>query len=261
MRDATERVGASRVGASYDGWSEAALAAELALPRVALFDATPSTMDAAHELAAAGAPAGTLVLADRQTAGRGRAGKGWSSPAGSGVWMTLVERPRDAAMLEVLSLRLGLRAAPVLERWAPAPVRLKWPNDLYVGGRKLAGVLVEARWREDRPEWVAVGVGVNVVAPPDVTTAAGLEPGTRRVELLAELVPALRAAAFSTGALGERELAAFAERDLARGRRARLPVPGVVRGIDARGALLVEGAGGVVEEVRGGSLVFEEEGT
>lgn len=244
---------------TYDGWTAAALAAELALPQVALFDEAPSTMDVAHELAAAGAPAGTLVLADRQSAGRGRAGKGWSSPAGSGVWLTLVERPRDPAVLEVLSLRLGLRAAPVLDRWAPAPVRLKWPNDLYVARRKLAGVLVEARWREDRVEWVAVGVGVNVVAPPELSTAVGLEPGARRVEILAELVPALRAAAFATGPLTERELAAFAERDLARGRRARLPVRGVVRGIDALGALLVEGTAGAVESVRAGSLVFEEE--
>jgi BirA family biotin operon repressor/biotin-[acetyl-CoA-carboxylase] ligase len=252
-------VGAPGAGATYDGWDGAALAAELALPRVALFEAAPSTMDVAHELAAAGAPAGTLVLADRQTAGRGRAGKAWTSRAGAGVWLTLVERPRDPSTLEVLSLRLGIRAAPVLDRWAPAPVRLKWPNDLYVAGRKLAGVLVEARWREERVEWVAVGVGVNVVAPPEVATAAGLEPGARRVELLAELVPALRAAAFATGPLTERELAAFAARDLARGRHCRLPLSGVVRGIDAHGALLVEGATGAVDAVRGGSLVFEEE--
>ena len=248
-------------GATYDGWDERNLALELALPRVVLFDAVGSTLDVAHALAAEGVPAGTLVLADRQTAGRGRAGKQWSSPPGSGVWLTILERPRDPAALEVLSLRLGLRAAAVLERHAGGAVSLKWPNDLYVGPRKLAGVLTEARWRESRVEWVALGVGINVVPPPDVPTAAGLEPGTRRVELLAELVPALRAAAFATGPLTAAELAAFGARDAARGRRCASPSAGVVEGISAAGELLVRGDDGRVTAARGGSLIFAEEAT
>src|SRR5699024_4705414 len=104
--------------------------------------------------------AGTLVLADRQTAGRGRGGRTWVSEPGAGIWLTLVERPRDAASVALLSLRLGLRAAPVLDRWSAAPVRLKWPNDLHVGRGKLAGILVESRWREERIEWIAVGMGI-----------------------------------------------------------------------------------------------------
>jgi len=246
---------------TYDGLSASALRAELGIPRVDLYDSVASTLDAAHEAAAAGAPAGTLILADRQTAGRGRSGKRWSSHPGAGVWLTLVERPRDASALEVLSLRLGLRAAPLLDRWSESPVRLKWPNDLYVGEGKLAGLLVEARWREERPEWVAIGMGVNVVAPTDVTGAAGLRKGARRRELLAELVPALRAAAFATGPLGDAELEAFAARDLARGRRCVEPAKGRVRGIDARGALIVEGDDGAVVAVRSGSLVFAEVGS
>ena len=249
----------SRAAPAYDGWTADALAAALGVPRVELHEVVRSTLDAAHAAAAAGAPAGTLVLADRQTAGRGRGGRRWVSAAGAGLWLTLVERPRDASALEVLSLRLGLRAAPVLERFAAGPVRLKWPNDLYVGERKLAGVLVEARWRDDRVEWVAVGVGVNVVPPPDVPTATGLAAGTRRVELLAELVPALRAAAFAVGPLSAGEVAAFADRDLAPGRRCAEPLAGTVRGIDGRGALLVEDGAGSVRAARAGSLVFTEE--
>src|SRR6185436_16510341 len=99
-----------------------------------------------------GAPAGTVVLADAQRGGRGRGGRRWASPPGVGVWLTLVERPADHAALEVLSLRLGLHAAAAVERFAArgggGPVRLKWPNDLYVGEGKLAGVLVEVRWRD-----------------------------------------------------------------------------------------------------------------
>ena len=250
---------AATAGFTYDGWDERALALELALPRVVALATTGSTLDVAHALAADGAPAGTLVLADRQTAGRGRAGKQWSSPPGSGIWLTLIERPRDPAALEVLSLRLGLRAAAVLDRHAGGAVSLKWPNDLDVGDRKLAGVLTEARWRESRVEWVALGVGINVVPPRDVPTAVGLEPGTRRVELLAELVPALRSAAFATGPLGAAELAAYDARDAARGRRCVSPAVGVVEGISAAGELRVRGDDGRVVLARGGSLIFDGE--
>lgn len=244
---------------AYDGWALDALAIELGVPRVVALRETTSTLDVAHTLAADGTPAGTLVLADEQTAGRGRAGKAWSSPSTSGIWLTLVERPRDPATLEVLSLRVGLRAAAVLDRFAAGTVSVKWPNDLWLGRRKLAGVLSEARWRESRVEWVAVGVGVNVDAPRDVPTAAGLEPGTRRVEVLAELVPALRAAAFAVGPLTGAELEAFAARDAARGRRCVRPAAGVVQGISAAGELRVLVDDGSVVLARGGSLVFDAE--
>jgi BirA family biotin operon repressor/biotin-[acetyl-CoA-carboxylase] ligase len=171
--------------------------------------------------------------------------------------MTLVARPTDAAALEVLSLRLGLAAARVLDAFAPSPVRLKWPNDLYVGGGKLAGILAEARWRDGRAEWVAIGFGLNVRPPLSVPGAAGLRAGTRRVDVLRQLVPALRQASEAPGPLDDGELAAFAARDLARGRRCAAPVPGVVQGITAAGELLVASESGVAR-ARAGSLVFAE---
>jgi BirA family biotin operon repressor/biotin-[acetyl-CoA-carboxylase] ligase len=244
--------------ARLDGLSAGELARQLDLPAVLLFHRVTSTLDVAHAAAAEGAPAGTLVVADEQTAGRGRSGGRWASPPGSGLWLTLVERPSDAAALEVLSLRLGLRAARALDRFAPAAVRLKWPNDLYVGDRKLAGILVEARWRDARPDWAAIGFGLNVAAPPDVPMAAGLRAGASRVAVLAELVPALRGAAAARGPLTSAELAAFAERDLARGRACVQPARGTVRGITASGALLVA-ADGAERPYRGGSLVLQEE--
>lgn len=214
-------------------------------------------MDVAHARARLGAPAGTLVLADRQTAGRGRGGRSWASHAGAGIWMTLLERPADPAALEVLSLRLGLRAANALDAFADAPVQLKWPNDLHVAGRKLAGILVEARWRDARPEWVAIGFGLNVVAPAGVPSGTGLRDGTRRLDVLEVLVPALREAAAARGPLGPEELAAWAARDLARGRRCSAPAHGVVRGITPAGELVVAAEQGDVA-LRGGSLVLEE---
>jgi len=239
----------------YDGWAADDLSRALGVPRLELFGQVGSTLDVAHAAAERGAPAGTLVLADSQTAGRGRAGRRWTSASGAGIWLTLIERPDDPQALEVLSLRLGLYAARGLDRFAEAPVTLKWPNDLYVAGRKLAGILVEVRWRSERAEWAAVGFGLNVTVPPDVSAAA-LRAGTSRVAVLRELVPALRAAALTRGALSPGELASYEERDLARGRTCAQPARGRVQGISARGELLVATPGGTVP-VRGGSLVLD----
>lgn len=242
---------------SYDGVDTATLATRLGVPRVVAFDRVGSTLDVAHALGAEGAPRGTLVLADEQTAGRGRFGRVWRSPPGSGIWLTLVERPEQTDALDVLSLRLGLRAAEVLDRFAGERVRLKWPNDLYLAAGKLAGILVEARWRDAKLDWLAIGFGLNVRAPREVP-AAGLLATTDRVSVLASLVPALRDAVATVGILSERELAAYAARDLAAGRRVVTPVVGRAAGIDASGALLVDTKSGR-DRVRAGSLTFAED--
>ena len=243
--------------AMWEAETAAALARLLDLPRVEVMTSVRSTMDVAHALGAEGAAPGTLVLADEQTAGRGRSGKAWRSPSGCGIWMTLLERPNDPEALGVLSIRLGLRAAPVLQRFADEPVGLKWPNDLLVDGRKLAGILVETRWRERQVDWVAIGMGVNV-GMCDEPNAATLREGTRRLDVLSELVPVLRAATCARGTLSEHELARWASRDAAVGRRCRSPVPGVVRGLAPDGSLIVE-RDGETALARAGSLVLEEE--
>ena len=243
----------------YDGRSAGELRSLLGVPRVELHDAVTSTLDVAHALGAGGAPAGTLILADEQTAGRGRSGRRWESRPGSGIWLTIVERPEDPSAVELLSIRLGLAAARVLDRWVDDVVRLKWPNDLYVGGGKLAGILVEARWRDRRLDWAALGLGINVVAPVGVEReAAALRVGSRCVAVLEALVPALREAAAVRGPLAERELESYAARDMARGRRCTAPANGVVEGIGADGALLVRTEDGAAP-FRSGSLVLEEE--
>jgi BirA family biotin operon repressor/biotin-[acetyl-CoA-carboxylase] ligase len=244
---------------AYDGRDEAALAALLDLPRVEAYRSIGSALDVAHERGAAGAAGGTLVLAEEQTAGRGRGGRAWRSAPGAGIWLALLERPVDASAADVLALRLGLAAARALDRWTTSPVRLKWPNDLYVGDGKLGGILVESRWRGAALDWVAIGIGINVHTPEGVERrAATLERVTDRGAVLAELVPALRAAAAARGGLAERELAAWAARDIARGRRCREPVAGTVQGIDGAGALVVRTDRGE-ERLRAGSLVLEEE--
>jgi BirA family biotin operon repressor/biotin-[acetyl-CoA-carboxylase] ligase len=244
--------------AQLDGLDRTAIERQLALPAVHLFETIGSTMDEAHRLASEGAPGGTLVIAGGQTAGRGRGGKRWSSSPGLGLWFTLVERPNSPSGLDVLSLRLGLRAAPVLDAFAEDRVTIKWPNDLYVGDSKLAGILVEARWRDARPDWIAIGVGVNIVPPANMPYATGLGSNISRADVLAALVPAVRLAAASRGPLTRSELSEYADRDYARGRRLREPSRGVALGITDDGALIIQGAQGL-SHFRGGSLVFDKE--
>jgi BirA family biotin operon repressor/biotin-[acetyl-CoA-carboxylase] ligase len=248
------------MSAQFDGLDAAIIARQLALPAVHVFESIGSTMDEAHRLASEGAPGGTLVIAGEQTAGRGRGGKRWSSSPGLGLWFTLIERPDSPAGLDVLSLRLGLRAAPVLDAFAEDRVTIKWPNDLYVGDLKLAGILVEARWRDARPDWVAIGVGVNIVPPADMPYATGLRGSASRRDLLAALVPAVRQAAASRGPLTHSELSDYADRDYARGRRLYEPARGVALGITDDGALIIQGSEGL-SHFRGGSLVFDKEQT
>jgi BirA family biotin operon repressor/biotin-[acetyl-CoA-carboxylase] ligase len=233
------------------------LAVRLGLPRVEWLEEVGSTLDVAHALANEGAPPGTLILADAQTAGRGRMGRPWISEAGAGLWLTLIERPCDASALDVLSLRIGLALAPVLDAWTEQPVLLKWPNDLYVRARKLGGILIEARWRQGTPDWVAIGVGINVRVPVGEPLAAGLRDGVDRLLVLDAVIPAIRGAAPKTGLLDGAEVAAFAQRDLARGRDCTAPMSGRVAGIDASGSVLID-IGSHTVAVRAGSLVLTE---
>ncbi|MFL5608339.1 MAG: biotin--[acetyl-CoA-carboxylase] ligase [Gemmatimonadaceae bacterium] len=239
-----------------DGATADELARRLRLPRVDLFDEVGSTLDVAHAMAP-DAPSGTLIVANEQTAGRGRHGRRWASAPGAGLWITLIERPSDARALDVLSLRCGLYAAEALDVLAGNRVGVKWPNDLYVGERKLAGILIETRWRGTAPDWVAIGFGLNVMAP-DVSTGIGLAPGVSRVQALEQVVPALRAAAAASRHLSAEELARWEGRDIARERVVTSPSAGTVTGISPEGELLVAGPDGRIASHRTGSLTFAE---
>lgn len=239
---------------SWFGHESARLERRLSLPRVVAEEAVTSTMDVAHALAREDAPSGTLVLAEAQRVGRGRGGKRWHSAPRAGIWATVVERPHAASGLDVLSLRVGMRLADTLGRWAPGRIGLKWPNDLFVGSQKLAGILIEVRWRDQRPDWVAIGIGINLSVPPDVPDAVALTDADP-LRVLEEVLPTLRAAAFATDGLTAAELAAWASRDISRDRRVSSPAAGVARGVAADGALLIESEG-LVTPWRAGSLVL-----
>ena len=128
-------------------------------------DTIGSTNERARELAEEGAAHGTLVTADEQTAGRGRQGRTWQTPAGVAIAASLVLREFD----DLLPLRAGLAVADV----AGPGALVKWPNDVWVDGKKVAGILVEARG-----DWAVLGIGVNVALDPsdlpaDVAQIAG----------------------------------------------------------------------------------------
>ena len=232
-----------------------ALAKRWQLAAVHAFGTVGSTLDVAHGLAPDAASA-TLILADEQTAGRGRQGRRWASAAGAGVWLTLIVRPSDARALDVLALRCGLYVAEVLDELAGETVRVKWPNDLYLGDRKLAGTLIETRWRGTAPEWVAIGFGLNVSAP-HLDSGIGLAAGVTRLAALDRIVPALRRAATVSRHLSATELARWRARDLSLGRDVTEPGAGVVQGISPAGELLIATGGeGRIAAFRSGTLTF-----
>lgn len=230
--------------------------ADAGLVAIDYHESVSSTMDIAHALAMAGASGGTAVLASAQTRGRGRSGHPWQAEPDAGLWLTLIERPTDARALDVLSLRTGLALAEALEPLIDGAVQLKWPNDLYVGPGKLAGILIEARWRDGRPDWVAIGVGINRRTPEHFPQAAHVRIDVPRDELLVVAVRAMRHAAAGAGPLSDRERAAWDARDLARGRQVLAPVAGEVTGVSPSGAVLIRDSAGVEHPVHSGSLQF-----
>lgn len=245
-------------------------------PRVHL-RVTGSTNERARELAAAGAPHGTLVTAGLQTAGRGRQGRSWSAPPGRALLCSLILRdpppllPLRAgvavaelvdAATELAASAAGLAAASAAELIAapplpaaspiaarpPAAAQVKWPNDVLVDGRKVAGILVEGRPQEG---WVVLGVGLNVALRPsdlepelrDRAGSLGLGPDAIEPVLTSLLEVLERWLAAEPGTV----LAALRERDALRGRAvAWADGEGTAVGIDDEGRLQVDTVAGRV---------------
>ena len=212
------------------------------------FRLTDSTNERAKALAEAGAPGGLIVTADEQTAGRGRQGRAWFGHAGSTLLYSALLRPLGERPLLPLAVPLAVCAAA--EALAPVQCRVKWPNDVWIEDRKLAGVLVEGRPDQD---WAVIGVGFNVDVPEagfpeelrDTATSLALASGAGDLA-----VDEARSAL--NGALGDwvREdaatvLAEFRRRDALAGRRISwVGGGGVAAGIDDDGHLLVDTDGG-----------------
>ena len=176
---------------------------------IVYYDVTDSTNLRARQLGDEGAPHGTLAVADRQTAGRGRRGRSWESPAGSSIYMSVLLRPEippdKAAMLTLVmacSVAEGIRGCLEQEMSGEIPrVQIKWPNDIIINGKKLVGILTEMSSQIDYINHVTVGVGINVNMtefPQEIrqtATSLRLECGyaVRRAPLIAAVMERLEA--------------------------------------------------------------------
>lgn len=140
------------------------------------YEETDTTNNRARELALEGAPEGTLVVAEKQTAGRGRRGKVWESPLGTGIWMSLVLRPQIApAEASVLTLLCGLATAEAIEAETGLSAGIKWPNDILINGKKAVGILTEMDCEMSEVHFVIPGIGINVNTasfPPEIAEIA-----------------------------------------------------------------------------------------
>ena len=228
---------------------------------------TASTNDDARSLARSGVPEGTVVLASSQTAGRGRFGRTWSSPEG-GVYLSAVLRPQVApAEVAPLSLVVGIGVARGLKALG-LDVALKWPNDVLLSGRKLAGVLLEMAAEADRVDWVVAGVGLNVHRQENIEEHASEGAVAYLTDALSDIRIAQAAASVLDGiasayaewiAAGFEPLRAEYESRSALTGRAVLvsDVSGAVRargdvmGVDDGGRLLIVGGDGVQAIVAG----------
>src|SRR5215475_1465073 len=126
------------------------------------FDSVSSTNDVAKDFASSGASEGLCVIAKEQIAGRGRQGRTWSSPAGEGLYMSVVLRPAikpsDAGMITLAS---AIAVAETLRLDYETDAEIKWPNDVLLRGRKICGILIESAVQDDRLDYIVLGIGVN----------------------------------------------------------------------------------------------------
>jgi BirA family transcriptional regulator, biotin operon repressor / biotin---[acetyl-CoA-carboxylase] ligase len=238
-----------------------------------IFDSVDSTNDALARLADRGATEGTVVMAEAQTAGRGRHGSAWFSPATESLYVSVLFRPaiapRELPLFAPIA-SLALAEAVWLEG---APARIKWPNDVVVHDRKVGGVLVQAPVIEQRLAHVILGVGVNLNVPP-AELAVGLGAAAEHAASLHELVEhPIDRNQFAASLLTRLEKwhrthqtrgpaavhAAWGERDALHGRRIEAWSDGELRrgwadGIDADGTLIVVDDAGHPHHVLAGAV-------
>lgn len=233
-------------------------------------EACTSTNDEAARLARAGASHGTIVIAQAQTAGRGRDGRPWASPPGAGLYLSAVLRPPlPLALVPPMTLAIGIGVCDAA-RASGAIAQLKWPNDVLVEGRKLAGVLVEAQSQGSRLEAVIVGIGVNLGGdlPPEVAGTAitlaeaarrGGAPPPDRAAFLACLLEKVESWLDRYTAGGLAAIVPVWQARMAPGLRARatvngLPIVGELTGMAEDGALVLRDAAGTVHTIRSGDV-------
>lgn len=236
---------------------------------LAVLGEVDSTMDEAARRARAGAPDGTVVIADHQTAGRGRLGRQWLAPPGTALLLTVLLRPTLAPdRLHELPMAMALGALQAVRSALPAgapTAALKWPNDLLVGGEKLGGILAESQMTAGGSDWLAIGLGLNVhqtarQLPPEATSLRLLGTPFRRDALAAMVLEAFGdlhdqvRSGRSLLALWTANLATIGSR--VRAACADGPIEGVAVDVHADGALVVLDDCGARHVLRAGDVTL-----
>lgn len=231
-------------------------------------DTVPSTMDVAFRLGMEGAIEGTLVCAEGQTKGKGRLGRQWNSPKGKGIYMSVILRPAlPPTEVAQLTLLTAVAVCEAIRRVAGVEARIKWPNDILVEDRKLAGILTELSAETDRVRFVVIGIGINVntslsVLPPQATSLKEeAQKKISRVELVQEILVGLenwyeRLKRQGFAPVVER----WKELSSTLGKRVRLVDPGgEVEGeavdLDKTGALMIRNDAGLIVSKIAGDVV------
>ncbi len=255
----------------------AALSTQILGRHLHLYDSIPSTNIEAKRFAAAGAPEGTLVIADEQTAGKGRHGRRWVAPARTCLLFSLVFRPSLLAQqVARLTMLASLATAEAIEVVTHLPVAIKWPNDLVISGppgapervRKLGGILSETALSGKRLAYGIVGIGINVnvdpvdlgkVMTPATSLQAELGRPLDRISLLAGILEQIEA--WSPELTGERIVAAWAERLITVGQRVvasqgKEPLEGYAEGVAPDGELLLRDLAGNLHRISAGDVTL-----
>ncbi|MEM1679264.1 MAG: biotin--[acetyl-CoA-carboxylase] ligase [Ignisphaera sp.] len=230
-----------------------------------------STQDVVDALAREGAPEGTTVVCERLSRGRGRLGRRWEADEG-GLWLTVLLRPPSIKSLQLFSLASGVAVAKSIRGLLNIDARVKWPNDVLIGEKKVCGILIEARAEADRVHHIMLGIGVNVnnSLPPELQDSAialksvvGVE--VPRAPLLKSIIREIDSAyrRITEGSLAD-ILGEWTLYSSTIGRRVRALTPdeeieGVAVGLDEDGALLIRVGSGEVKRVVAGDIVHLRE--
>ncbi|WNB93751.1 biotin--[acetyl-CoA-carboxylase] ligase [Bacillus sp. NEB1478] len=232
-----------------------------------------STQEIAHQLAREGAEEGTIVLADEQTGGRGRLGRAWQSPSGTGIWMSLIMRPKiPLQKAPQLTLLIAVAVSKAIEKVTGIEAAIKWPNDLLINGKKISGILTELQAEADSIHSVIVGIGMNVNQEKkhfseeiiDIATSLAIEGNQsfKRAELIGAVLNEIEKLYNNYLQDGFKvikllwEARAFSLGKRITARSISGSITGYAQGITEEGVLLLEDDNGVVHSIYSADIEF-----
>jgi len=253
----------------------AALATRYLGRNLIYLDVTTSSQDRARQEALAGAPEGTTIVADSQTSGHGRFQRSWVSPPGSDIYMSLILRPGPAELLK-LNMVASLAVVRAVRQTTGLEARIKWPNDVQIGGRKLSGMMIDASLTGDRPDFAILGIGLNVRLDPldhreiaEIATSLFRELGTDpgRLNILIALLGEIERL-YDTVKAGHSLLQNWKRSLITLGQNVRVTWPGdpakdifeegVAEDVDEEGALLLRKQDGSLARMVAGEVSLRE---